>query len=142
MDESCGTNPVKLGNKGTLGAASQPLLIQCPWVRHFSTPIQSSGSLGVACFQFNVLGPTFFHCNKVPQGAWESATSDSIPWVQEFSIAMNPSISIDPCSFPFFTSEWLTFTKRCDIIMFLYFFYASNETETKQIGQVLMEIYT
>src|SRR5258707_9587824 len=43
---------------------------------------------------------------------------------------------------PFFTSEWLTFTKRCNIIMFLYFFYASNETKTKQIGQVLMELYT
>jgi len=26
--------------------------------------------------------------------------------------------------------------------MFLYFFYACNETKTKQIGQVLMEIYT
>ncbi len=26
--------------------------------------------------------------------------------------------------------------------MFLYFFYASNETKTKQIRQVLMEIYT
>src|SRR5258708_22905147 len=47
-----------------------------------------------------------------------------------------------PCSFPFFTSEWLTFTNSCNIIMFLYFFYASNETKTKQIGQVLMEIYT
>src|SRR5258705_1186580 len=46
-----------------------------------------------------------------------------------------------PCSFPFFTSEWLIFTNSCNIIMFLYFFYASNETKTKQIGQVLMEIY-
>src|SRR6266436_2341747 len=45
-------------------------------------------------------------------------------------------------SFPFFTSEWLTFTKSRNIIMFLYFFYASNETKTKQIGLVLMEIYT
>src|SRR5258707_13971761 len=32
--------------------------------------------------------------------------------------------------------------KSCNIIMFLYFFYACNETKTKQIGQVLMEIYT
>src|SRR5258708_24323992 len=49
-----------------------------------------------------------------------------------------------PGSFPFFTSEWLTFTKSCNIIMFLYFFYACNETKTKmkQIRQVLMEIYT
>src|SRR5258705_4287535 len=46
------------------------------------------------------------------------------------------------CSFPFFTSEWLTFTNSCNIIMFLYFLYASNETKTKQIGQVLMEIYS
>src|SRR5258708_3448904 len=47
------------------------------WVRHFSTPYSPQGSLGVARFRLNVLGPTFFHCNKVPQGAWESAASVS-----------------------------------------------------------------
>src|SRR5258707_3684401 len=88
------------------------------------------------------LGPTFFHSNTVLREPGSHPLLIQCPGSNEFSIAMNPSISIDPCSFPFFTSEWLTFTKRCNIIMFLYFFYASNETETKQVGQVLMELYT
>src|SRR5258707_15786932 len=39
-----------------------------------------------------------------------------------------------------FTLEQVTFMKICNIIMFSFFSYASNETELKQIGQVLTEI--
>src|SRR5258707_15297730 len=57
----------------------------------------------------------------------------------------SPPYLISPLNFHFFhilnfTLEQVTFMKICNIIMFSFFSYASNETELKQIGQVLTEI--
>ncbi len=40
-----------------------------------------------------------------------------------------------------FTLERVTFREECNIMMFSFLFYASNETELRQIGQVLTEIW-
>ena len=83
------------------------LLSECNWPKwveltHWSWGIKVPQGLWVSCFWFNALGLTFFHCNKVPQGAWESAASNSMSWVQQFSVPTHcnqPTNSLGPTFF-------------------------------------------